>query len=123
MIIECILLSVSLCRAVHDKPVVALGLSQSAVLVADGVTTRDRVGLGYTETDPVTRLFLGRRPTWGAMAPLGTLQSILEMWLAERMRTSRNKWMRRLWWVPQSVGITGNAWGVQQNSRNLRTGP
>ena len=63
MIIECILLSVSLCRATHDKPVIALGLAQSAALVADGITTRERVHLGYTEFDPVTKIFLGSRPT------------------------------------------------------------
>ena len=43
MIIECILLSASLCRATHDKPVLALALTQSAALVADGITTRQRV--------------------------------------------------------------------------------
>lgn len=73
MLIECILLSTSLCHAVHDKPVLALGLMQSAGLLADGITTQQRVRQGYTETDPVTRLFLGSKPEWGAMAPLGRL--------------------------------------------------
>ena len=123
MIIECILLSVSLCRAAHDKPVLALGLAQSAVLVADGVTTRERVRMGYTEFDPVTKIFLGSRPTWGRMAPLGAVQCLLETWLAERMRTSTNKWIRKLWWLPQSVGISGNIWGVATNRTNERPLP
>ena len=123
MIIECILLSVSLCRATHDKPVLALGLAQSAALVADCVTNRQRVQLGYTEFDPVTKIFLGSRPTWGRMAPLGAVQCLLETWLAERMRTSTHKWIRRFWWVPQSVGISGNIWGVGANSTNVRALP
>jgi hypothetical protein len=123
VLIECILLSASLCRAAHDKPVMALAFSQSAVLVADGITTRQRVQLGYTELDPVTRVFLGSRPSWARMAPLGALQCLLETWLAERMRTSTHKWIRRLWWLPQSVGIAGNTWGVETNTRSARALP
>jgi len=123
MFIECILLSASLCHARSDKPVMALTLTQSAALVADGTTTRQRVGLGYTESDPFTRIFLGARPTWARMAPLGAVQCILETWLAERMHTSKHKWIRSLWWAPQSVGIVGNIAGVTANSGNLRTFP
>jgi hypothetical protein len=123
MIIECILLSASLCRATHDKPVMTLALAQSAALVADGITTRERVRLGYTEFDPVTKIFLGSRPTWARMAPLGVVQCLLETWLAERMRTSTHKWVRRFWWLPQSVGIGGNIGGVQSNSTGLRAVP
>lgn len=123
MIIECILLSASLCHATRDKPVMALALSQSAALVADGVTTRERVRLGYKELDPVTRVFLGSKPTWARMAPLGAVQCLLETWLAERMRTSTHKWIRRLWWLPQSAGIGGNIWGVETNTSGLRAAP
>lgn len=123
MFIECILLSASLCHALRDKPVLALGVAQSAALVTDGITTEQRVHRGYTETDPVTKLVLGARPTWGGMAPLGAAQCLLETWLAERMRMSRYKWVRRLWWVPQSVGISGNTWGARENISNARTKP
>jgi hypothetical protein len=125
MLIECILLSASLCRAIHDKPVLALGMAQSAALVADGVTTTERVRQGYTETDSVTKLFLGSRPKWAGMAPLGAAQCLLETWLAERMRSSSHKWIRRFWWVPQSVGIGGNTWGAQANAREVtaQSGP
>jgi hypothetical protein len=123
MIIECILLSASLCRATHDKPVMALALAQSAALVADGITTREQVRLGYTETDPLARAVLGSRPTWARMAPLGALQCLLETWLAERMRTSPHRWIRRLWWLPQSVGIAGNIGGVKTNLRKARALP
>jgi hypothetical protein len=123
MLIECILLSASLCRAVHDKSVLALALTQSAALVADGITTRNQVNLGFTERDPVTRAVLGSRPTWARMAPLGALQCLFETWLAERMHTSMHKWIRRLWWLPQSVGIAGSVWGVEANSSYPRALP
>jgi hypothetical protein len=123
MLIECILLSSSLCRATRDKPVMELGLSQAAVLVADGVTTREQVRLGYTEADPLARSILGSRPTWARMAPLGALQCLLETYLAERMRRSPHRWIRGLWWLPQSVGIGGNIWGVETNTRNARASP
>ena len=123
MLIECILLSATLCHAVRDKPVLALGVAQSAALLADGITTQQRVQQGYTETDPVTRLFLGAKPNWGGMAPLGAAQCLLETWVAERMHTSRHKWVRRFWWVPQSVGIGGNIWGAGATVRGGWAGP
>ncbi len=123
MLFECILLSASLCHALRDKPVLALGVAQSAALIADGVTTEQRVRQGYTETDPITRIFLGSRPSWAGMAPLGAAQCLLQTWVAERMHTSRNKWVRRFWWVPQTVGISGNSWGAGSNLTNFRKAP
>src|SRR5579862_184328 len=111
MLIECVLLSATLCHALRDKPVLTMSVAQSVALVTDGITTQQRVRQGYTESDPVTRIFLGPRPNWGGMAPLGAAQCLLETWLAERMHTSKHKWVRRFWWVPQSVGIGGNLWG------------
>jgi len=123
MLIECILLFASLCHAMRDKPVLVLGVAQSAALLTDGITTEQRVQRGYTETDPVTRLVLGAKPTWGGMAPLGAAQCLLETWLAERMHASRYRWVRRLWWVPQTIGISGNIWGARENISNARNGP
>jgi hypothetical protein len=123
MLIECILLSASLCHALRDKPVLVLGAAQSAALISDGITTQQRVRQGYIETDPLTKLFLGAKPGWAGMAPLGAAQCLLETWLAERMHTSRHKWVRRFWWVPQTVGIGGNLWGVSENVRTFRAGP
>ena len=120
MLIECILLSTSLCHAVRDKPVLALSVAQSAALITDGITTQQRIQQGYTETDPMTRLFLGPKPSWGGMAPLGAAQCLLETWLAERMHTSTHKWVRRFWWVPQTIGISGNIAGATANLRIAR---
>jgi hypothetical protein len=82
---------------------------QTAALVSDGVSTRQFLRRGYVEIDPVARIFIGRKPTWARMAPLGAVQVVAGMWLAEQMASSRHDWVRRLWWLPQVIGIAGNA--------------
>jgi len=117
---RCILFSATLCRAVHDKPVLALTALQAGLLVSDGITTRQVIHRGYFEIDPVARIFIGTRPTWGRMAPIGAAQAIAGTWLAERMRTSRHIWIRRFWLAPQMAGIAGNAWATGHNLSLLR---
>jgi hypothetical protein len=112
---RCLLLIGRLCDAVHCKPIVALTIVQSTVLLADGITTKQVVARGYLEGDPITRIFIGREPTWSRMAPFGTVQVIAEAWLAVRMKSSRHIWIRRFWWLPQMVGIAGNVWGTENN--------
>jgi len=84
-------------------------------LVFDGVATRQFIRRGYSEVDPVTKIFIGSKPTWGRMAPLGAVQVVAGMWLAERMKTSQHIWVRRFWWLPQLMGIAGNAAATVHN--------
>lgn len=112
---QCIIFNETLCRALSDKRVIALTAVQTGALVSDGVTTRQFLHRGYTEVDPVARVFLGSKPTWGRMAPLGAVQVAAGMWLAERMAMSRHPWIRRFWWLPQVLGIAGNAAATAHN--------
>jgi hypothetical protein len=112
---KCILLPQSFCRATRNKPILALTTMQTAALVSDGVTTRQFLRRGYVEIDPVARILIGRKPTWARMAPLGVVQVVAGMWLAERMASSRHDWVRRLWWLPQVIGIAGNAAATAHN--------
>ena len=106
---RCVLLERSLCGALKNRPVVLLGAIQTGALISDGVTTRQYLQRRYVEVDPLTRAFLGRTPTWGRMAPLGAVQVVAGMWLAERMAKShQHVWVRRFWWLPQVIGIAGN---------------
>jgi hypothetical protein len=100
---HCVLLLLTLCAAVRDKPVMALTFAHADALFADGVVTRRSVLHGGEEVDPLARAFIGARPTWGRMVPVGAGFVIGEAWLAERMKTSRHAWVRRVWWVPQAV--------------------
>jgi hypothetical protein len=112
---KCILFSENLCRAFNDRRIFALAAVQTAALVSDGVTTRQFLTRGYVEVDPLARVFLGSKPTWGRMAPLGAVQVIAGVFLAERMATSRRIWVRRLWWLPQMMGTAGNAAATAHN--------
>lgn len=114
---KCVLLPAGLCQAVKNRRIVILASTQTAALISDGVTTRQFLRRGYVEVDPFARVFLGSRPTWGRMAPLGTVQVFAGMWIAERMASSRHVWVRRFWWLPQIMGIAGN---VAASAHNVR---
>ena len=102
MLIECVLLSASLCHAVKDKPVMALTAGQVASSVADGITTRRNFSRGYVEVQ--SAWLLGRRPSGLRMAATWAPEIIFETWLGERMRRSHT-WLRHVWWLPQSLYI------------------
>ena len=108
-------LLLTLCSALMYRRVLLLASAQTAALVADGVTTRQFLSRGYVEVDPITKIFIGSKPTWSRMAPLGAVQVFAGMWLAERMATSRHAWIRRFWWVPQVLGIAGNVTATTHN--------
>lgn len=113
---RCVLLERNLCGAMKNGPVVLLGAAQTGALISDGVTTRQYLHRGYVEIDPLTRILLGRTPTWGRMVPLGAVQVVAGMWLAERMSKSQHVWIRRLWWLPQAIGIAGNVAASAHNA-------
>lgn len=112
---KCLLIRGSFCRALRNKPVVLLATLQTAALISDGVTTRQFLSRGFVEIDPFARVFIGSKPTWARMAPLGAVQVVAGMWLAERMASSRHLWVRRFWWVPQIMGIAANTAATANN--------
>ena len=113
---KCVLIPEGFCRAVRNRPIVILASIQTAALISDGVSTRQFLRHGYQEVDPVARIFIGSKPTWARMAPLGAVQVFAGMWLAERMATSQHRWIRRFWWLPQLMGIAGNAAATLHNT-------
>ncbi len=60
-----------------------------------------------TESDPLDRLFLGPRPTWSRMIPLGSLEIYGAALLAQQMKHSKYKVVRKLYLGPQifCIGI------------------
>jgi hypothetical protein len=106
MLIECVLLSASLCHAVKDKPVLALTAAHVASVVADGITTKQFERRGRYEIQ--SAWIFGREPSAGRLALVWAPEVIAEMWLAERMHRSHT-WVRHVWWLPQvlQIGVHG----------------
>lgn len=89
-----------------DKDVTALGTLHSAAAIMDGITTRRCIVMGTTEADPVDRLFLGPKPTWARMIPFGGMEIYGAAVLAQQMKHSKFKVVRRLYLAPQ-IGFIG----------------
>jgi len=123
MLIECILLSASLCHAVTDPPVVALAVTQSAIVVTNALTKYEiqQVYPGWQETNPIVHPLMGTRPQLRSMIAWGGVEVVLTMYLGERMKRSHS-WIRHIWWVPQLVAIGGHSDGIRMDVLAIREG-
>lgn len=66
----------------------------------DAWSTRRAVSQGYgTEANPLLRPFANS----GAMYAATQLSPLLMDLLGKRMITSRHRWVRRVWWLPQAA--------------------
>ena len=99
----------------------ALTVAHFGVAVADTYSTQRNYDLcrvfagcnpGRMEANPVAKPFqsVGRPVAYAATY----WYSVGTSYLAYRMRTSRN-WTRKIWWIPQVVGIGAHAWAVNRN--------
>ncbi len=139
MIIECILISSSLCNAVaakpkhtdvlpkrehaivamlKDKPVMALAaLDLTAKTMDYRQTEQDfRMG-GFQEQNAVLRPMLGH-PV--AMEAYGAAYAMGAAFLGHKMRTSRFSVVRKLWWLPQVYSIEQNVYGYTYTRAHYR---
>lgn len=87
-----------------------LGLAQHGAAFFDAHTTRVAMR-HYHELDPFMRPFAHSAAIYPVMqiGPLGL------DWLATRLATSRHRWLRRLWWVPQAAATAGFLWSAAHN--------
>ena len=139
MIIECILISSSLCNAVvakpkhtdvlpkrqnaivsmlKDRPVMALtALDLTAKAMDYRQTEQDfRMG-GFQEQNAVLRPMLGHP---AAMAAYGTAYAMGAAFLGHQMRKSRFRVVRKLWWLPQVYSIEQNVYGYTYTHAHYR---
>lgn len=67
----------------------------------------------YHELDPLLRPFAHSPALYPVMqiAPAGL------DWLALRLASSRHRWLRRLWWLPQTAAAAGFVWSGVHNLR------
>jgi hypothetical protein len=96
-----------------DKTESTLALTQGFFLISDGIVTHANGRRGSNpELDPASRFLLGPYPSWHRMAPLGALQEVVGIYLGTEMKRSRNRLLRKVWWLPQAAGIGGNLFGT-----------
>lgn len=79
---------------------IALALAEHGAAAFDAYTTRQAIGRGAVEADPLMRPFAGSPSIYAAIqiAPLAM------DYVARRMQRSENPVLRKMWWLPQSGG-------------------
>jgi hypothetical protein len=113
--------ALTLILSCHSKSAAALNVSHAAVAFADVYYTQRsyslcRVLAGCTdiEANPLTRPFQRRgKPFAYASSYVGLS---LASSVAQRMRTSHNRILRRIWWLPQSVLLGASIYGAQSQA-------
>ncbi len=78
---------------------IALSIAQHAAAAFDAYTTRDGIAHGAIEQDPFMRPF-AHSP--GLYAAIQICPVVLDL-AARRMQRSENNFIRRTWWLPQSI--------------------
>jgi hypothetical protein len=138
MLIECILISASLCHTVDakplkaertkkehaivsmlkDRPVMALMAADLTLKTMDYRQTQHDFTLGgFHETNPVLRPMLGHP---AAIYAYGAAYAFGAAWVGHKMRTSRFTVVRKLWWLPQTISIEQNLWGYAYTRTHYR---
>jgi hypothetical protein len=79
---------------------IILSVVQHGAALLDAYSTRQAIASGATEDNPLLRPFASSPAIYAAsqVAPLAL------DYAARRMQLSRNGFLRRTWWVPQSTG-------------------
>ncbi|MGA8145779.1 MAG: hypothetical protein WB987_17980 [Candidatus Acidiferrales bacterium] len=81
----------------------ALSLLQHGAATFDAYSTRQAIGHGAVEDDPIMRPFAHSGAIYAAIQ----VGPLLLDYVARRMQHSENGMIRRMWFVPQSVSTAG----------------
>jgi hypothetical protein len=92
----------------------ALTISGSTAAVFDAWSTRRAITEGYgTEGNPLLRPFSHS----SAMYAATQVSPLVMDFIGKRMMTSQHKWMRNIWWLPQSAGTSFSLYAGVHNVR------
>lgn len=81
----------------------ALSLVQSSAATFDAYSTRQAIGHGAVEGDPLLRPFAHSGALYGAIQ----VGPVVLDYMARHMQRSEKNFFRRTWWVPQSLATAG----------------
>jgi hypothetical protein len=95
----------------------ALVLAQHTAATFDAWSTRRALsGGGRFEADPLMRPFANSPAIYGV---IHVGPAMLD-YIGRRMNHSQNKWLHRLWWVPQTAATAGFLFSGSRNLANSR---
>jgi hypothetical protein len=79
-----------------DRTSLTYGLMQGGAEIFDGVTTRYFIHhcSHCYEDDPMSRLLMGKHPSWGAMIPMGIGEAAISTYSYRRLSRSPNRFLR-----------------------------
>jgi hypothetical protein len=89
-------------RAAHSW--LMLALMQSGAATLDAWSTNRAIAEGHEELNPLLRPFAGTRAMYAAVQ----VEPLLLDLLARKMQHSENGFLRRAWWLPQSIGTSAS---------------
>jgi hypothetical protein len=92
----------------------ALSFTGSGAAAFDAWSTRRAISGGYgTESNPILRPFSHS----GAMYAATQVSPLVMDFVGKRMMTSQHKWVRKMWWLPQSAGSGLSLYAGVHNTR------
>lgn len=109
-----------------SRSAVTLNVSHAAVAFADSYYTQRSFSLCHDhgqcwniEANPLTRPF---QRNGAAVAYQSTYAGLsLASFAAQKMRTSHNRILKRIWWLPQSAMIGASIFGAYTQVRDYRS--
>jgi hypothetical protein len=99
---HCLLLVVSLCAVLRDRPVAALTTVHAAAASWDWTVTREGINAGGREGDLLARPFVHSNE---AIAVVEVVEVAGCAAMGEKTRHSRHRLLRDTWWMWQGVPI------------------
>jgi hypothetical protein len=92
----------------------ALSISGSGAAAFDAWSTRRAISGGYgTEANPLLRPFSHS----SAMYAATQVSPLVMDFVGKRMMVSQHKWIRNMWWLPQSAGTSFSLYAGVHNTR------
>jgi hypothetical protein len=91
----------------------ALTVTSHGAAAFDAYSTRRAVAQGFTEANPFLRPFANSNAIYVATQVSPAVMD----YLGKRMMVSQNKWIRRMWWLPQ---VAGSGFSIGAGVHNMR---
>jgi hypothetical protein len=89
----------------------ALAFVEHGAAAFDAYSTREAISRGAVEADPIMRPFV-HSPGLYAAIQVGPV--VLDL-VSRRMQRSQNNFIRRMWWLPQSIGTASSIFSGVHN--------